>query len=230
MNDATGDVEGCHDTLEEAQAQLAALNINVHSAREQRDIPIDRISFRADSGRFVGHAAVFGQKTAIGDPKRFGFWEQVAPSAFDRALGEGQDVRLLVDHDPSRLLARTGSSTMKLATDRKGLRVEADMADTSVGRDVRVLLERGDLSQMSFGFSVMSETWVDQKDHSQLRTIEDLDLFDVSIVTFPAYVATDASVRAMVEGAGLSRIRRQRWDDMRKRFDALPGTPGRKER
>lgn len=194
----------------------------VTERREYRAVDFDRLTLRADGGRFVGHAAVFNQKTAIGDPARYGFWERIAPGAFDRAINEAHDVRLLVDHEPSRLLARTASSTMKLATDKKGLRVEADLADTSVGRDVRVLLERGDLSQMSFAFTTLADDWTDEKDHSQLRTISDLDLYDVSIVTFPAYTQTDASMRAIVDAAGLPAIRARRWQDARTRFDSLP--------
>lgn len=169
------------------------------------------------AGKFFGHAAVFNQRTAIGNPDSFGFWEQVAPTAFDRALNEEHDVRFLVDHEPSKVLARTASGTMALRKDKKGLAVEADLADTSIGRDLAILLERGDVSSMSFGFIMRSDSWQQQKDGSELRTIEDLDLFDVSAVTFPAYPQTDAAVRA----SGLVEIRRQRWAEMQGRFDAL---------
>lgn len=161
---------------------------------------------------------MYKQRTSIGDPKRGGFVEQIAPGAFDRALAEDQDVRFLVDHDPSRVLARTASGTLSLSSDKKGLLVDADIADTSIGRDLRVLLERGDVSQMSFGFVVTRDEWAMQKDGTELRTIHDVDLFDVSAVTFPAYPQTDAAIRA----AGYQNIRKQRHAEMRDRFAALP--------
>lgn len=189
--------------------------------QEQRVFPILRVTLQRakdnSAGSFTGHAAVYGQRTAIGDPKRYGFWEQIEKGAFDRALAEDQDVRFLVDHDPSRVLARTASGTLNLSSDKRGLLVQADIADTSVGRDLRVLLERGDVSQMSFGFVVTTDEWATQKDGSELRTIKDVDLFDVSAVTFPAYPQTDAAVRA----AGAVEIRKQRWTAARERFEAL---------
>ncbi len=174
------------------------------------------------AGTFSGHAAVYGQRTAIGDPKSYGFYEQIEKGAFDRALAEDQDVRFLVDHDSSRVLARTASGTLNLSSDKKGLFVQADLADTSVGRDLRVLLERGDVSQMSFGFVVAADEWKTQKDGTELRTIKDVDLFDVSAVTFPAYPQTDAAIRS----AGFQEIRKQRWSAAQERFEALSKTLG----
>lgn len=189
--------------------------------QETRTFPILRTMLERSrdnsAGRFTGHAAVYKQRTAIGDPLRGGFYEQINPGAFDRALSEDQDVRFLVDHDPSRVLARTASGTLSLASDKKGLVVDADIADTSVGRDLRILLERGDVSQMSFGFMVTKDEWAMQKDGTELRTIHDVDLFDVSAVTFPAYPQTDAAVRA----SGVQNIRMQRWQQASDRLAAL---------
>lgn len=192
-------------------------------SRESRTLELTRAALAGkqnSAGMFTGHAAVFKKKTWIGD-QRYGFWEQVAPEAFDRALSEEQDVRFLVDHDPSKILARTLSGTLQLSKDRLGLAVRAELADTTVGRDLAVLLERGDVSSMSFGFTVEGETWEEQRDGSEIRTITDVNLFDVSAVTFPAYPQTDASLRAEVEAAGYDRIRTQRWQDLNQRFAAL---------
>lgn len=197
--------------------------------RERRALQLERVEFREAEGkpaRFAGHAVVFKKRTAIGDPKRWGFWEEIAAGAFDRALEEGQDVRLLVNHDPSKLLARTSSSTLELRTDKRGLYTEAELADTSVGRDTVVLLKRGDLSQMSFGFTTRSDRWSTLKDGSELREVLDVDLFDVSIVTFAAYPETDAALRA----AGFADIRRQRWEAAKARFTSMaPPGANRKE-
>lgn len=178
-------------------------------------------------GTFVGHAAVFDTRTAIGDPKSWGFWEEIDPAAFNRALGEKQDVRFLVDHDPSRLLARTKSGTLELSTDRKGLVTEAQLPDTTLGRDTRVMIDRGDLSQMSFGFIPKAMEWTELDDGEELLRVLDLDLFDVSVVTFPAYDETDASVRSAVEARRrTSPLAQQRRAAALERFNKLTPPPG----
>lgn len=171
----------------------------------------------SDPLRFQGHAAVFGQRSWIGPPG-IGFWEQVSPGAFSRAVNE-DDVRFLFNHDESKVLARTAAGTMTLREDRSGLVVEADMAPTSYAADLAVLLERGDVSQMSFGFSVAKESWETLDDGSELRTIEQVEpLYDVSAVTFPAYEGTDAAMRAAeVRRAG---SREARYRALRARLDA----------
>ncbi len=137
-----------------------------------------------------GHASVFNQPTYISPEVGH---EQIAPEAFTRALAEEQDVPLLVNHD-GLPLARTSSGTLRLGLDETGLTTDADLADTSLGRDVRTLMERGDLTKMSFGFVVRAAT-MDDIDGVQVRTIRDVDLYDVSIVTLPAYAGTDVSLR-----------------------------------
>jgi uncharacterized protein len=176
-------------------------------------------------GTFVGHAAVFNKRAPIGDPKTWGFWEEIDPHAFDRALAEEQDVRFLVDHDPSRLLARTTSGTLDLSTDKVGLVSEAGLPDTTLGRDTRVLIDRGDLSQMSFGFIPRQTEWSTLDDGTELLRILDLDLFDVSVVTFPAYEETDAEVRSRVEAIRrTSPLTEARLLAARRRLDTLKGT------
>lgn len=177
-------------------------------------------------GTFVGHAAVFNKRAAIGDPKTWGFWEEIDPGAFDRALAEEQDVRFLVDHDPSRLLARTTSGTLTLSTDKVGLVTEAGLPDTTLGRDTRVMIDRGDLSQMSFGFIPKAMEWAELDDGEELLRILDLDLFDVSVVTFPAYEETDASVRTRIEEVRrTSPLAKRRHTEALARYRALCPPP-----
>jgi HK97 family phage prohead protease len=162
---------------------------------------------------FRGHAAVFDSPTWIG-PAAWGFQEQVARGAFTKTIGE-HDVRFLVDHDPSKLLARNKSGTMRLAEDKVGLAADADLAPTQLGRDVAVLLERGDLSQMSFGFQTVRDKWeeVDGTEGNKFerRTLLEVKLFDVSVVTFPAYEDTDAALRQV----GLALLHRDLDPDLR---------------
>lgn len=143
---------------------------------------------------FHGHAALFNKRTWIG-PKRWGFWEQVGPKAFDKTVGEA-DVRFLVNHDPNLLIARNKAGTLRLDTDTQGLATEADMdRRQTYTNDVAIALERGDISQMSFAFEVVRDTWEILDDDTELRTLEEVRLWDVSVVTYPAYTDTDAGLR-----------------------------------
>lgn len=154
---------------------------------------MERREYRAETAlqgnKLVGHASVFNQRARIKD-----FWEEVDPSAFERALREQHDVVCLANHD-GLPLGRTTAGTLRLSTDGVGLHQETDLPDTTTGRDVRELVRRGDLTSMSFGFLVTDEEWSVLDDGSQLRTIRDVDLFDVSVVTFPAYAGTDLALR-----------------------------------
>lgn len=185
--------------------------------RESRHFLLERVAVSSEAGalRFKGYAAVFKQKTWIGDA-RLGWWEQVAPGAFTRAIEE-DDVRFLVDHDPARVLARTAAGTLRLAEDKHGLRVEAEMAPTSYAHDLAVLLERGDVNQMSFGFTPREEG-VSYDSKANLRTLTDVSLWDVSAVAFPAYEGTEAALRS-IEGARLEG-RKLRFEELRRRLDA----------
>jgi len=142
---------------------------------------------------FTGHAAVFNQRTWIG-PKDWGFWEEVDPRFFDDVLAD--DARFLVNHDPNIVLARNGS-TMSLAVDERGLVVTADWdpADPDAvkwaGR-----VKRGDVTQMSFAFTIAEEKWSEAEDGKELRTLlKAKNLYDSSLVTYPAYDGTDAAMR-----------------------------------
>ncbi len=141
------------------------------------------------AGRVMGHASVFNEVAQVRDG-----YEQIAPEAFARALAEKQDVSLLLNHNPDNLLARTSSGTLRLGTDSRGLTVDADLAPTTLGKDVQILLDRGDLSKMSFGFIPKAHRF-DEIEGVRVRTYTDVDLFDVSIVTDPAYSGTNVALR-----------------------------------
>lgn len=144
---------------------------------------------------FKGHAAMFGTRTWIG-PKKWGFWEEVSAGAFTKTIAEG-DVRMLLNHDPNLLLARSTSKTLRLSEDAIGLATDADMAPTTYARDLAVVMDRGDLNQMSFSFLPVKEEWSTTEDGDDVRTLREVQLFDVSPVTFPAYTETDAALRSV---------------------------------
>lgn len=128
--------------------------------------------------------------------------ETIKPGAFARALKEKQDVRCLFNHDPNNVLGRTKSGTLSLSDSKDGLKFECDIDPvTRIGADVRGMIERGDVDGCSISFTVRSQIWREEKDdkgnYTFYREIEDVDLYDVGPVTFPAYEQTSVSARSL---------------------------------
>jgi len=145
------------------------------------------------SWTLVGHAAVFDSMSeSLGN-----FNETIQRGAFRKALRSPDlAVKALFNHDQNLVLGSTSNGTLSLREDPTGLRYEVNVADTSYGRDLRVLLERGDITQSSFAFKVNKDgqQWSDQEDGTLLRTITEFsEILDVSAVTYPAYTATTST-------------------------------------
>lgn len=176
-------------------------------------LAVELRSAEVTGNKLAGYAAVFDQPTEIR-----GGWEQIAPGAFDAALERGDDVVALRDHDPSLLLGRTKSGTLRLGVDGDGLAFEVELPDTEYARDVRALVTRGDLAGASFGFLPGTDTWGKGPDGRQLRTHTSVDrLVDVSVVSTPAYEGTSVALRA----ADLSPAPNRRSQLIRARYRAL---------
>ena len=142
---------------------------------------------RARGRRLEGYAAIYGTEARIAD-----FTEVVMPGAFKATLGG--DVLALMDHDPAKVLGRTKSGTLRLSEDSRGLAFSLDLPETTAGRDVLALAERGDLGGMSFGFTVPDggQRW--QGDRRELRAV---NLLEISVVSsWPAYEGTTVAARA----------------------------------
>jgi uncharacterized protein len=141
-----------------------------------------------------GHAALFNQLSEdLG-----GYREQIAPGAFAEAIGR-DDVRLLINHD-GLPLARTASKTLRLSENERGLAFDADPDPDDVDwQTIQRKLARRDVSQMSFAFSVRpnGQDWAKDDEGRVIRTLKKVRLFDVSIVTYPAYPQTDVGVREL---------------------------------
>ena len=146
-----------------------------------------------DGNTFVGYAAVFNSPS-----QPLPFIERIAPGAFAKSLrNRKQDIKLYVNHNSDMVLASRRSGTLRLSEDEKGLRVEADLPDTTAGRDIRELMRAGVVDKMSFGFQVDRKGDMWSEDGSE-RTLTSVRLFEVSVVTgFPAYEATMATVRSL---------------------------------
>jgi HK97 family phage prohead protease len=141
-----------------------------------------------------GQAVVYNSQSYDLD----GFCEIVKPGAFTRSLTQ-VDVDCLRDHDAGLLLGRTSSGTLKLSDTPTSLNFTCVLPDTTAGRDVQALCERGDLCQCSFGFTLPIDDWSEDKDGYPLRTILSAIIYDVSVVSNPAYEATSCSVRSIAE-------------------------------
>ena len=141
--------------------------------------------------RVAGHAAVFNERANIAGV----FEERIAPGAFAEAIGR-DDVVFLINH-AGLPLARTRSGTLSLREDERGLYMETELdRDDPEVRSIAPKMKRGDLDKMSFAFKVEREEW-DDTGEIPLRTIHQLSLRDVSIVTYPAYDGTDIALRSM---------------------------------
>jgi HK97 family phage prohead protease len=138
---------------------------------------------------FRGHAAVFDRESEdLG-----GFREVIARGAFRRALDANQDTVALFNHDPNYVLGRTTNNTLDLREDPRGLHAYFQAPDTQYARDIREIVKRGDVSQMSFAFTVARDDWQEREDGTILRRVLEVGrLHDVSLVTTPAYPQTDA--------------------------------------
>lgn len=166
---------------------------------ERRNAP-----FTQDGNRIGGYAAVYNEPSL---PLAFAgmnggkpFTERVKPGAFDTSLG--QNIQLLVQHDPTRLVANTKSGLLSLTSDQRGLAFEVQLPDTTIARDVRALVEAGVMREMSFGFFVRADQW-----NGSERLLTQVDLREVSIVEAGAYPQTSAESRTLCRLASALRLR-----------------------
>src|SRR5207248_668981 len=132
--------------------------------------------------------------------------EQIAPGAFTRTLAES-DVRMLIDHDSYYVVARKSAGSLNLTEDSHGLAVDSALdPNLSYVSDLRANLRNGNVTGMSFGFYVTDDEWTTERvsvdgiqDPVQVdvRTIREVELIEVSAVTFPAYSDTEAGLRSV---------------------------------
>lgn len=160
---------------------------------ETRHIPTEfRVEKKEKRTVITGYSAVFNK-----DSEDMGFVERIAPGAFTDAL-KGSDIRALFNHNPDFVLGRQRSGTLRMSQDDKGLLMELDPPDTSLGRDLMTLIERGDIGEQSFSFIVEEERWEniapDSKKTPKRTIVKVKEVRDVGPVTFPAYRPTDVSV------------------------------------
>ncbi|NIO42241.1 MAG: HK97 family phage prohead protease [Burkholderiales bacterium] len=147
----------------------------------------------------VGHAAVFFNEDDPGTQFEIApeIFERVAPKAFDRFLATDQDIVALFNHDIDNVLGRRSAGTLRVHTDKIGLRYEVDLPASFLGEQIQESVNRGDLQGSSFTFLPFGENGATFDFREGIRTLNDVDVLDVGPVTFPAYDATTVDARAL---------------------------------
>ena len=164
---------------------------------------------RDDDGKLAieGYFAVFNSIYQIGEMMS----ESIAPSAFDNTLSG--DIRALINHDTTLVLGRTKAGTLQLRTDSHGLwgHIDINPNDTDA-MNLYNRVQRGDVDQCSFGFDILNEETEYREDGSIHWTIKEVELYEVSPCTFPAYEETSIAARAKERDEILKR-RSQAWEE-----------------
>jgi uncharacterized protein len=199
------------------------------TGRERRVFNLTNCEVRAADGDspavFSGYAAVFNELSVnLG-----GFRERIQPGCFRNAVEEGQDVRFLINHDANLILGRTASGTLKLTEDTIGLRVECELGNQTYASDLAESMRRGDIDQMSFGFTTVADEWAEKDAETGLpiRELVRANLFDVSAVAYPAYPDTTAEVRSAIaeQTPELLERAKQAAEQLEAREAATPAEP-----
>jgi hypothetical protein len=196
----------------------------MQAKRELRFLSSVEIRTSEDGKTLSGYAAKFDNWTNIGNM----FRECVRAGAFANAIKSGQDVRALFNHDMNCVLGRTVSGTLRLSEDEVGLAFEIDVPDTQLGHDIHCLVSRGDISGCSFGFIATGERWTEHKDAACERELLAVDLYDVSLATYPAYPDTSVDARKLWPDGAPEEIERhmnneksEELDDVERNLKAL---------
>ena len=154
----------------------------------------------------VGYGSIFNSRSEnLG-----GFYEYISPTAISQETIEKSDVRALINHDQNLILARSTTGTLDLTVDEKGLKYEFDIPETSYGKDLAINMKNGNLNQSSFAFTVGSDEWSTDEDGNDIRTITSIDrLYDVAVVTYPAYSQADSDLVVAQRGLAMYKEKQE---------------------
>jgi HK97 family phage prohead protease len=162
-----------------------------------KETRLAEVSLHEDEGKMIleGYALVFNQETLIGD-ETYGFIEEISPTALQET--KMKDVPMKYNHmDSFLIIARTKNKSLELTVDHIGLKVRAELLDTSHNQDIYKMVRSGLLDKMSFAFTVDEQVWNREGDIPK-RTITKIErLYDVSVVDTPAYDATSIYARSL---------------------------------
>ena len=149
-------------------------------------------TLKATGKTLHGIAAVFNSEANLGT-----FSEVIRPGAFAKSLATGSNIRALYQHQGDALLGTTRGGTLQLREDAKGLAFELALPDTSHGKDLAILVGRGDVAGCSFGFRVApgGDRW-EQRGDTLVRELLNVDLVEITLTSDPAYQDTTVAMRS----------------------------------
>lgn len=207
--------DGASDKTAESEAFKQANGVIKNAERgttmklEVRTISELRAEGQGDEMSLVGYAALFNTLSRnLG-----GFVEKIAPGAFSRSLKANADVKVTFNHDPNQVLGRTKSGTATVEQDERGLKFRCQLDPTNtMHRNVYASVKRGDIDECSFAFKAPKDgqTWAEEdgnEDFFAVRTLTDVDLIDVSAVTYPAYYGTNVDARCLFPEGEVAEVR-----------------------
>lgn len=185
-----------------------------------RDIgQLDNTQETTDSKIISGYFVVFNSETELYQ----GVYEEVAPEAFDSV--DFSDVKALVDHDTAKVLGRTKASTLSLSVDDKGLYGEITVNESDQeAMNLYSRVVRGDVDQCSFGFEILNEEMIQNSDGTVKFIIKSLKLYEVSVVTFPAYQDTAVEARSKQIKEAHERTLQARKQNLKEKLDGIKTT------
>ena len=174
---------------------MAATEPKVNDQREKRALSVQKVELRdavdGEERTAEGYAVLWDN-----DAKIYDLWvESFAPGAFDESLSQ-RDVIAIHSHEFARIVGRKDAGTLSLRADQKGLYFENRLPDTTDGRDLAKLIDRGDIAGMSFGFRATKQEWDDTVDPPK-RTITEAELFEITYTAIPAYNDTEVGMRSL---------------------------------
>ena len=147
---------------------------------------------RSNGKKLTGYAAIFNSEANLGS-----FAEVIRNGAFRKSLEAGSNIRALYHHQGDALLGTTRGRTLRLAEDGKGLAFELDLPDTSHGKDLAILVDRGDVAGCSFGFQVREGgDRLEQRGGQVVRELLDVNLLEITLTSDPAYADTTVALRS----------------------------------
>ena len=146
------------------------------------------LEVREENGEMIieGYAALYNNETDLG-----AFRESISPGAFDDVLAD--DVRALINHDPSLIIGRSSAGTLQLSTDEHGLKYVVKLGEQQYAKDLYTSIKRGDITQSSFAFTIQDQTWSEDRSTRKVEKVG--KLLDISPVTYPAYKSASVAAR-----------------------------------
>jgi phage prohead protease, HK97 family len=194
--------------------------MNNRKSLQARDIgQLDNNQEATDKKIISGYFIVFDTETELYPGVR----EEVSPDAL---IGvDLSDVKALIDHDTAKVLGRTKANTLSLSVDSKGLYGEIIVNESDQeAMNLYSRVQRGDVDQCSFGFEILNEEMIQNSDGTVKFIIKSINLYEVSVVTFPAYQETAVEARSKQIEDAQKRTLQARKDELKEKLNGIKTT------